>query len=469
MVKRTRAVATAILLFSGASALAVGGHAPSVQADPSFDFMRRWRRARAAEAYRLAHPELASEGVVPRQGFVGPPIPARIVVARAAAAQRRGGIGPLFGPEAFAGAMNTTVSLHGVVRGPNYRGAPLPNTGGVVALPGEYSGPEFAPEVEGSDLSSEIPDLRSVALSRLANPDATTGASGGASKPSKGVATTAPQGQLTLQLSAVRPRSGFRAGDDVAIRLAASAASYAAVIRVDATGKAAVAFKSPGPSTTFGCVIQTGPTAGSEYYVAIASVKPLNGADVAAALRSVGMTYSSAAPSPEGGLQPAAAWNSAVLFAAGAFPGAPAGAARWQRNEFAVTGASVAVRTSQAVATAKKPAPGPAKSTSAAPAPKPASPTPAPAESVVPTEAPKPVPPPADSEPLKENSQTAPAPAPTTPSVNGAKWDLPPTTRRKPGARPNGATLELLPVDVREGLPSIASVTGVTAAIVPES
>ncbi len=471
----TRAIVTAVALLGGAGALVTGGYAPEVRAEPGFDFMRLWRKARAAEAYRLAHPELANGEVIPREKFVGPPLPARIVVARAAMAERRGGIGPLFGPQAFAGAMNTTVSLEGPIRGPIYRGAPLPNTGGLVPLPGEYETFEPKPETPVGDLSSEIPDQRAIALSRLANPDPLTGTTATAEKPGSPAAATAPQTPLTLRLYAVKPRAGFRAGDDVALRLSDSAASYAAVIRDDATGKASVAFKSPGPSTSFGCLVKTGPTAGSEYYVAVASVKPLNGTDVAQALRTVGMTYASAAPSGDGGLQPIAAWNSAVLYASGAFPAAPAGAGRWQRSEFAVTGASVAVRAAQSVASTKKPAAA-TKTAATAPAPKPAAPAaPAPAESVLPTETTKPVEPPKpaaapnESEPPKDPPVATPAPVtPTTPSEKGAKWDLPPTTRRKPGAKPSGATLELVPLDTRDALPAVATLPGPNPAVEPE-
>lgn len=251
-----------------------------------------------------------------------------------------GPTGPILGP------LNTNVSLDGPVLGPQWNGKPLPVATGPLLFQKGMRVANAAPALPArhSDISSELPDERKVALSRLVNPqqvqarpaEQTQRAEASAEKP------------LSIHLSVNAPESGPAAGEVVAVRMSASADCYAALIRVDTSGQASVVFRSPGPSRSFACAVRGGPGAGAEYLVAVASVHPLNGNDAVAALRSGGgfATVRTA----EGGPEPGAAWSQAVAQA-GSLSGP---AAKWQRFEWAVATGAFAVRSPKQVASARR-------------------------------------------------------------------------------------------------------------------
>jgi hypothetical protein len=158
-----------------------------------------------------------------------------------------------------------------------------------------------------SDVSSELPDERTVALSRLANPEMQ-------------VRTTAPAkvdevtAEKPLALRVALKASSFHTGDAVTARVSSNAACYAALIRVDAAGKATTVFQTTRPGKDFTCLLKAGPGAGSEYLLAVASTQPLTAADVAAALRGGGGGFTAVKATVEGGVAPAAAWTQAVAL-----------------------------------------------------------------------------------------------------------------------------------------------------------
>ena len=251
-----------------------------------------------------------------------------------------GATGPILGP------LNTAMGPDGPVYGPQWNEKPLPAVTGPLLFQkgqrvanGAPSGP-----TRRSDISSELPDERKVALSRLVNPQQVQ------ARPAEQAqrADVSAEKPLSIHLAVNAPESGPAAGEVVAVRMSASTDCYAALIRVDTSGQASVVFRSPGPSRSFACAVRGGPGAGAEYLVAVASVHPLNGNDAVAALRSGGgfATVRTA----EGGPEPGAAWTQAVAQA-GSLSGPTA---KWQRFEWAVATGAFAVRSPKQVASARR-------------------------------------------------------------------------------------------------------------------
>jgi hypothetical protein len=132
-----------------------------------------------------------------------------------------------------------------------------------------------------------------------------------ATAPAKADEVTA---EKPLALHVALKASSYRTGEPVAARVTANAACYAALIRVDAAGKATTVFQTSRPSKDFTCLLKAGPGAGSEYLLAVASVQPLTAADVAAALRGGGGGFTAVKSNVEGGMAPAAAWSQAIAL-----------------------------------------------------------------------------------------------------------------------------------------------------------
>jgi len=242
---------------------------------------------------------------------VGPPKSLRMATAAfpgAAHTGPRGSIG-FIGP--VAGPLNTALPDEGALMGPVWERKALPNimAGPLLLNRPQASGAKGTPEStpSGSDISSELPDERTVALSRLANPEMQ-------------VRTTAPakadevSAEKPLALHVALKGSSYRTGEAVAARVTANAACYAALIRVDAAGKATTVFQTTRPSKDFTCLLKAGPGAGPEYLLAVASVQPLTAADMAAALRGGGGGFTAVKSSVEGGVAPAAAWTQAIAL-----------------------------------------------------------------------------------------------------------------------------------------------------------
>lgn len=242
---------------------------------------------------------------------MGPPAPPRRIAAAGVSATTsgpRGSIG-FIGP--VAGPLNTALPQSGPLVGPVWERKALPN---VMAGPlllartpaGSVPSTPAAPQTN-SDISSELPDERTVALSRLANPEMQVRAT----VPAKADEVTA---EKPLALRVAIKASNFHTGDAVTARVSANAACYAALIRVDAAGKATTVFQTARPSKDFTCLLKAGPSAGSEYLLAVASTQPLTAADVAAALRGGGGGFTAVKTTVDGGIAPAAAWTQAVAL-----------------------------------------------------------------------------------------------------------------------------------------------------------
>lgn len=205
----------------------------------------------------------------------GAPAPSGRVRGRLAG--RVGPMGPLTGP------MNTSLPDGGPVRGPLWTRTPLPGVGpGSVLVPEVAVAPPLPASRSGgeSELSSELPNARALALSQLANPQPQVRTV----EPRKAAEASAEK-PLTLRLSIPRPAAGYRTGDTITVRMSASADCYATLIRVDGAGKASTVFRAPAPSHTFACALKAGP-AGTEHLAAVASVRPLSAGEVASALRT---------------------------------------------------------------------------------------------------------------------------------------------------------------------------------------
>lgn len=242
---------------------------------------------------------------------VGPPAPIRVASAAVPAAPRtapRGSIGFLGRVE---GPLNTALPDEGALLGPEWARKPLPNVL-MGPLPPQRTAtapvkPTPAGPLPGSDISSELPDERTVALSRLANPELQVRTA----TPAKADEVSA---EKPLSLHVAIKGINYRLGEPVTARVSANAACYAALIRVDAAGKATTVFQTSRPSKEFTCLLKAGPNSGSEYLLAVASVQPLTAADVAAALRGGGGGFASVKTTVEGGIAPAAAWSQAVAL-----------------------------------------------------------------------------------------------------------------------------------------------------------
>lgn len=271
---------------------------------------------------------MANGMIVPRIGVPTGPMPP---IASGGLGGLPGRIGPM-GP--VSGPLNTDVSGIGPVRGPYYGGKPLPSIAGGVAMappaspvPGSATtapAPTVAPAVTNDN--SELPTERTVALSRLANP--LPQARTAAATPAKVDASA--EKPLGISLSVGKSAA---VGDAVPVRMSANVDCYAAIFRLDASGNATTLFRWSSPSRSFACLLR--PTAaGQEQLVAVASVHPLNGADVAAALRGAGAGFAVAPASSLGG-----------------------GAKGWQRHEWSVATAGLSVAAPAKVAAVKPSAP----------------------------------------------------------------------------------------------------------------
>jgi len=286
----------------------------------------------------------------PGSNLMGPPAPAQspqpirqhVAGSRSAsAAPRRGGLPGRIGPAGpIQGPLNTTLNVIGPVQGPSWEGKPLPGVD-QVAPPGSVAAKGNTPKASArmAANSSEIPDARTLALSRLANPVPQVRTVEAA--PAAQVAADRPLG---LRLSAGRPGRTAQVGEMVPVHVSATAPCYAAVIRVDASGNASTVWQSSSPSRSFSLALRAGPTAGHEYLLAVASIHPLNGREVAGALRASGAGFTTVG---DGGTAPGTAWSLAVGQAGGIGGGGKGG---WQRFEWDVATRAFAVAAPPAVA-----------------------------------------------------------------------------------------------------------------------
>jgi hypothetical protein len=326
--------------LGGAGLLAMGANIATLGAETGAPYPAAGRdalaRAEVSPQEMAAWKALtAPPALVPRASERSPapvaPASAAEPAKRAASVRRTGGgsggghIGPT-GP--LPGKLNTKLAAGGPILGPIWDRSPLP-----VVLPGPTTGrPSRAsamPAVLDSPLASELPSARTIALSRLANPAPQT-----RTVPQVKPAEATADRPLSLRLSL--SRSGYRVGDTVAARMVASGDCYAALIRVDANGSASTVFRSSSPSRRFACVFTAGPVSGAEYLVSIASVRPLDGADVAAALRASGAGFAAVPAAAPGSTAPAQAWSLAL----GQASGLGGAAAHWQRFEWDVAALS---------------------------------------------------------------------------------------------------------------------------------
>ncbi len=241
--------------------------------------------------------------------------------------RRRGGIGSLGAP---GGPLSAQLGDSGEVVGPQWWRAPLP-----AVVPGKPGAVAPVPMMPTS-LQSELPDARTVELSRLANPVpqaqarlvvAVRGAAPAADRP------------VAVSLQVVRPVRGLTAGQPVTVRVQASTDCYLALIRVDATGRGSVVLRTPALSRSFSCSLRANAQAGNEYLLAVACAQPLSSGDVGAVVRA-GSTGFGAPGGASTGLEPGRAWREAVGAAASLGGGAQA----WQRFEWSIATASYATQ-----------------------------------------------------------------------------------------------------------------------------
>ena len=241
---------------------------------------------------------------------VGPPKSLRLATAAVpgTTSGSRGSIG-FIGP--VAGPLNTALPDEGALLGPVWERKALPNIMAGPLLLSRPTGPNAKGTPDGSqpnsDISSELPDEKTVALSRLANPEMQVRTT----NPAKTDEVTAEK-PLALRVSL--KANTYRPGEAVAARVSSNAACYAALIRVDSAGKATTVFQTSRPGKDFTCLLKAGPGAGPEYLLAVASTQPLTAADVAAALRGGGGGFTAVKTTVEGGVAPAAAWTQAVAL-----------------------------------------------------------------------------------------------------------------------------------------------------------
>lgn len=262
---------------------------------------------------------------------------------------RIGYMGPITGP------LNTNLSGVGPVRGPIWTGAPLPNVLGIGPLahgapqpPQSGAGPRLAGPASGGDVGSELPDADKLALARLANP-ALSGVKPAVAVQSPGGVT--PEKPLYVHLSVARPARGYEPGATVAVRGSARTDAYFVLIGVDGQGNASTLFRSSSPARSFGFAVRAQSTPGPQYLVAIASVEPPTGGDVAAAMRASGQGFAAPAVAlASGGAQPGAAWAAAVSQAAGLGGGAKG----WKRHEWSVSTTSFFTRAPTKVAVERR-------------------------------------------------------------------------------------------------------------------
>jgi hypothetical protein len=256
-------------------------------------------------------------------------------------ARLAGRIGPM---GRISGPLSTDVPL-GIVTGPEWTRAPLPGVHSrLVKVP--VPAPVTPAVPRRPNASSELPDERTLALSRLANPALQVRTGPQAAKPE--VSVDKPMG---VRLSLNRPAAGYEAGSTVAVRVSASAPCYAVLIRVDANGRATTVLRSSRLARGFTVALKAGPSAGPEYLVALASAVPIGGAEAAAILRASGQGFA-AVPAVDGGASPGNAWSTAV----GHVSGLGGSGRQPQRFEWAVDTASFGTRAPK-TAVAQRPEP----------------------------------------------------------------------------------------------------------------
>jgi hypothetical protein len=305
----------------------------------------------AGEVFTEAFPTLPPE-LLPNPGLIGPPAPAAPTVAGPGglkgpstmiASGRLPGVIGFLGP--INGPLNTDLSGIGPVRGPMYRGAPLPGIGSLGPIfdaPAADSTRPGAPEASGppapgGDVGSELPDPQKLAMARLANPSQTPIRIVPRSQPETGVVSA--EKPLGVSLIVRRPAKGYEPGASVPFRIAATADAHLILIGVDGEGRASVVFRSPGPARSVSSQMRAQGPSGPQYLLAFASVNPLTGADVAAALRAHGVGFISPMVTVANQeAQPGAAWSAATGLASGLGGGSKG----WPRYEWALSAVSFA-------------------------------------------------------------------------------------------------------------------------------
>ncbi len=336
--------APALLGLGGAAALAVGNQPLHLPSQPTEV------RSTAPVVYGPPAPE--------RPRIYGPPVPAEVLLARSAAQavaggvsgkprKLPGGLGPI-GP--VQGPLSVELAPSGPVVGPSWNRNPLPmlpnlslpvgveprtrstDTPAMASVP---STPKGVAGQKGADSSSVIPDAAVLAVSQKANPTLEV-----RDRVARAAETTAEKPiSVNLELGdASEPRA---AGGIVAVRMNASAAGYFVLLRIDAAGKVSTVFRSVRPAQRVACVLRAGTQPGAEYLVALATVNPPNGEDVAAALKGAPMSLAMPAGA-SGGLQPGPAWAAVVQYAPGV--AGPSDPIAWQKHQWAVSTASFVTR-----------------------------------------------------------------------------------------------------------------------------
>ncbi len=289
-----------------------------------------------------AEPARRDESVLPTPEPPDPPTPAEVRAAvdgtQLAEALGRtgtaGGIG-FIGP--IAGPLNASVP-NGPVGGPEWSRSPLPNAAGRIAF---EIGEGAALESPDRGLDSELPDPKRIALSRLANPSSSDARPTEAPAGSPAVqARVSPERPLGLKLAVSRPARGYRGGDSVSARITATAPGYLALIRVDSAGKATIEFRSPIPSREAVCSLRLSEAGGGEYLLAVATVKPWNGSELAAAVRGTDHGFSIAPGILNASAAAASAWTQALAV----IPSLGASGPTAQRFEWAAATQSLGVR-----------------------------------------------------------------------------------------------------------------------------
>jgi len=218
-----------------------------------------------------------------------------------AGAGRIGFMGPIQGP------LNAAVPEGGPVLGPGWERKPLPNVLAGPPIPPGLIGaaPTPAAVASGNPTSSELPDEKTVALSRLANPQVQVRTAA----PTKAETATA-ENPLTVHVAL--KDDDFRSGEPVTARVTANIACYAALVLVDSEGKSSTVFQSTRPTREFTCLLKAGPAPGTEYLLAVASLQPLGSVELAPAVRGAASGFAPARVTSAAGHAPPAAWTLAV-------------------------------------------------------------------------------------------------------------------------------------------------------------
>jgi hypothetical protein len=269
--------------------LGMGGHTLSILADSS---------SRPAPVLVRQHPAPVEHAALPPEAH---PRPGDIALGPFPPAfPPPGEVRPEFvGPAPEGHVMPVNPPPSGGGGGPAWSGAPLPALPPVGAsglLP-----PSAAPPMEpaagagapqqaarppvpagNADLSSELPDERSMASARLANPSPQI-----REIPPQTAGRATPEQPVNLQVSGMRPGQATQPGENLAVKLSLSTDGYLALFRLDAAGQVTTVFQSPVPSRTFSAALSSGTEPGPAHLVALGSLSPLTGKEVAAALRSV--------------------------------------------------------------------------------------------------------------------------------------------------------------------------------------